>query len=231
MRTLLSLCALALAGRAQAGVELGLGVDGFKDLPDPLPDDRAAFGLGISIRAPARWVLAEGVALRLNPRVVQAAGEDTVTWTEPETGVLVKSDGRAASLLGLELGLGPEVFLGAGRDALVQPYLGAGVSLGLARLTHTFSGEAAASLTGSDKTAVLSASQVVAGSDVHLGVRVAPAERFAMELEAGYNVSFLNEVAVGGAAEASEATVAAFGLNALRLGLGATYSFGDGTVR
>ncbi len=232
MVSVITLALLASAGTARAGIELGVGADIAQDLSDDaLPEARAEFGPGLSLRLPVRVGLAEGGALRLSPRFLRASGTDTMTWPDPDSDLIVASTDHPTTLTGLELGLGPELRLGAARDAALQPYLGASIGLGYVGLRHTMSGAAAEALTGQDKETVLSASQVGLSSGAHLGLRYAPISSFALEVEAGYNVSFLSEVAVLGVTEVEEASVAAFGLNALRVGLGATFSFGDGTVR
>lgn len=232
MSSLMALVWLAGSGVVHAGVEAGIGADLSIDLADSaLPEERAGFGPGLSARAPVRFGLAEGVALRVCPRLVRASGWDTVLWQDPNQDAEISSTGQDATLTGLELSLGPELRIGAARDAAVQPYLGASVGLMWVGIQHSFDGVGAEALTGDSGTQLLRASQLVPGSGAYAGLRWAPSSSFAIELEAGYNVSFLSEVAVEGVTEVQEATVAAFGLNALRVGLGATFSFGDGTVR
>ena len=226
------LALLVCGGQARAAVELGVGADASLDLPDrALPQDYAAFGAAPSLRLPLRWSSASGVGLRATARLTRATGWDTVVWQEAGGTLTYVSTDHQADLLAGELTLGPELRVGASRGAKIQPYLGAEAGALWAHVAHHFSGAAADSLTGGDESKVLTSSQLRPTAGAHGGIRWSPTARFALELEAGYNVSFLNEVALKGTAGVREATVAELGLNAVRLGAGATFSLGDGKPR
>jgi hypothetical protein len=219
-------------GRAWAVAELGVGVDVSADLSDrALPQDYAGFQPGPSLRLPLRLSRADGVGLRATARLTRATGWDTVVWQEAGGTLTYVSTDHEADLLSGELTLGPELRLGASRGAKFQPYLGAEAGALWAHMTHQFSGAAADSLTGGDESKVLTSSQLRPTAGAHTGIRWSPSGRVALELEAGYNVSFLNEVVLEGTAGVREATEAALGLNAVRLGAGATFSLGDGKSR
>jgi len=219
-------------GQAWATAELGVGVDVSADLTDrALPQDYAGFGPAPSLRLPVRLARADGVALRATARLTRATGWDTVVWQEAGGTLTYVSTDHQVDLLAGELTLGPELRIGASRGAKLQPYLGAEAGAQWSHLAHQFSGAAADSLTGGDEGKVLTSSQLRPAAGGHAGIRWSPSARVALELEAGYNVSFLNEVALEGTAGVREATVAALGLNAVRLGAGATFSLGDGKPR
>lgn len=219
-------------GQALATAELGVGVDVSADLQDrALPQDYASFGPAPSLRLPVRLSRSDGVGLRATARLTRAVGTDTVVWQEAEGTLTYVSNDHVVDLLAGELTLGPELRLGASRGAKLQPYFGAEAGATWAHLSHHFTGAAADSLTGGDESKVLTASQLRPAAGAHGGIRWSPGSRVALELEAGYNVSFLNEVALEGTAGAREATVAALGLNTVRLGAGATFSLGAGKPR
>lgn len=220
-----------LSTRAHAGAEIGLGLDLAKDLPDAgFSEARAGFGFGPSVRVPLRVGLVDGLDLRVTPRFLRASGWDTVTWTEGEGALTYASTTHTARLSALELTAGPELFLGAGRGAALQPFLGAEAGFARVAVRHLFSGAAAESLTEGRADRELTSAWLAPAAGVHAGLRWSASASFALEVEAGYNVSFLNEVALEGAGVA-DATVAALGLNGVRMGAGATFSFGDRTPR
>lgn len=233
MRSVLLLLALGAGGQARAGVELGLGLDVAGDLGGgATSDERAVYGPALSVRAPIRLGLGEGLALRLTPRALGGAGQDTVLWTEAAGALQYASTDHEARVFAFELLAGPELRIGEARGARWQPLLGVGAGFTGVRMRHDFTGEAADALGDNQGSSQgLTASWVAPAAGAHAGLRWLFRSSFAFEVEAGYNVSFLKEAALEGTPESREATIAALGLDALRLGVSATFSLGGGTDR
>lgn len=251
-RSLLILPAVLFAPVARASVQVGVGLDVSRDLADGVfstkavgaeSPERAAFGFGPGLRVPVRiglgpqgqGALSQTVALRVAPQISLASGWDTVTWSEYEGAVTYYSQDHSTTRLNGALLLGPELFLGAAKGARFQPYAGADVGGVWVRNTYTFSGAAAEDLLGIPADSVSGSSvrpvstSLAPAAGAHVGLRWTPSGSFAMEVEAGYNVSFLKEAALDQTQD--KAVRSAYGLNAVRLGLAASFALGHGTDR
>ena len=224
-----------LTSTAHAGVSLGVGLGVERDLADheAFPEERASWGAAPSLRLPVRIGLfdregyAGAVALRLTPHASMAQGYDTLVWEDYGGAVTYVSNDHDSSLLQAGLDLGPEVTLGPS-GARLRPTFGIDAGLAWFSNSHDLTGAAAESLGGSASGVTLSASQLAPHAGAHVGLRFSVSSSFALEAEAGYNVSFLNEVALTDAPERLGAVRAAYGWNAVSAGLGASFSFGDG---
>ena len=218
----------ALVAPARAGSGFGVGVDVARDLPESaFPEARASFGNGPGLRVPIRVGLRDGVALRLTPALGITSGTDTVVWSEYNGNIRYYSDDHAAALFTGSVMVGPELILGQASGVFLQPYGGAEVGYALIRERYTFDGAAEEALVSpGGENPTLKQGAPMAGA--HAGLRLAFTPGFALEVEAGYNVSFLNETALEQTPEQLEAVRAAFGLNMARVGAAVAFTFGAG---
>ena len=221
--------ALALVGAASAapgpgeGLRLAVGVDGGVDLPGT--HDGTAVGAGPGLYLPLRIRLAEGADLRVTLAGFGLFGHDRVEWNEQtvdwysDTHRSVYSAGTAT--VGGEFGFAPQ--------RAVDPYLGVGAGLGVVGGWHTFSGGTASLRTGSAATQRDSLQCVpTLGGDVGIRLNLAPKAQpggigVAVEVEAGYSVSFLPEAPLGEVPTAFGASRTAFALDRARMGFGVSF--------
>lgn len=222
---------------AHAGVSLGVGLGVERDLADnAFSEERASWGAGPSARLPLRIGLGDqgayggAATLRITPHYAQAGGYDTLVWEDYGGAVTYVSNDHDSVVRQAGLVVGPEVALG-GSDARFRPYLGADAGVAFFSHGHTLTGAAAESLGGSASGASPSTAQLVPQAGAHLGLRILVSSSFALEAEAGYNVSFLKEAELADTPSRLGAVRAAYGWNAVSAGLGASFAFGDGTDR
>lgn len=224
-------CLLAaglLSPGARAGVTLGLGADFVtdpSDLVDPVSDTR--LGTGGGLRVPLRVGIGESAWLEVAVRSSLSAGQDRVEWTQYEGTVRYYSDTHWTLVNSTALMVGPVVDLT--HKPAVQPFLGARAGAGMVTFWHSFHGDTAI-LLDPDQGDVTSSShidpytrQFAPFADLSAGLRMGRVAPFAIELEAGYTVSFLAEAPLKKARPELAAVRTAAGLNALRIGVSTTF--------
>lgn len=224
---LLLLAGLAATVQA-AELSLGLGADLVVDPAgqvEPLSDSRAGFGG--ALRAPLRIELGQEAALRVALASSLSRGHDRVEWQQYEGAVTFYSDDHWTLVNNTSLTVGPTVDIGRWEGP--KPYVGAGVGAALVTHHHSFSGDAAVLL--DPEQGDLSRGthidpytrQVAPLAELLAGVRIPTSGAFAIEVEAGYTVSFLAEAALKKARPELDATRVAHGLDAMRIGLAAAF--------
>lgn len=217
-----------LSRPAVAGVGVGLGVDMVADLPDSVyRSTHADFGPGVGFHLPVRWQLRPEVALRATARGATGAGTDQLLWSEYDGQIRRVSDDHQARYLAAGLDLGPELSL----SVLGPLDLFAGAEAGLVwvQSRQTVEGDASLALApdAGGAATLFTTAQLAPAAGLHGGLRWIATSSFAIEVEAGYNVSFLKEVALRDTDAALDAVRTAYGLNALRAGVAATFFPGD----
>lgn len=226
----LALVAALVPGPARAAeLALSVGADATYDPADavePLSDSAA--GLGGGLRLPLRIGLGEGAWLRASLHAGLARGRDRVEWSQYDGAVRYYSDDHWTLVQSTALLAGPQVDLGRGDGA--RPYLGAQVGGALVTGFHSFHGDAAVLLDPAQGD-VTSGShidpytrQLAPMVDLFGGLRLMPSSPVAMELEAGYSLSFLDQVALQKSRPELGAIRTAYGLDAVRVGLAAAFS-------
>jgi len=226
---LLALAACALPARAAAPVRLGFGLDLVSDpadVVDGLSQSRA--GTGTGLRVPLRVGLGGAASLRATLQSSLTRGQDRVEWSEQDGAVRYYSDEHWTLVNDSALLLGPELELG--QSSKLRPYLAAQVGAGLVTNWHSFH-DASAVLLDPNQGDPSQGSyidpwtrQLAPMTDLCAGLRLAPTRPVAIEVEAGYTISFLDEVALHKARPELGAIRTAYGLNAIRLGLAATFT-------
>lgn len=209
-------------------LEWGAGVDVGADLADPGMDQGGArMGLGVTVRAPIRWVPNPAVALRADPFFGMHGGQDRVEWVQYGGSVPFASEDHWSMLTQLGLQVGPEFSPLQGTG--FRPYIGSALGVAWARHWHSFQGEAAV-LLDPQTNDVSSGGNIDPYSDqwvpsvgAHVGVRFEDVLPFAIEAELGYNVAFMNEAPLSGARPALNAVRTAYGFNPVRLGVNAVF--------
>lgn len=222
---------LALAvgsNRALASGEVGVGLDLGVDLPDGVDSgSNVHFGPGGGLRLPLRLDLADGLAVRATGQLFVAGGQDRVEWREGDQ--LVYSDDHWSMLTATHLLVGPEI-----KAPVVPIDLRAGVDLGLAWVQnwHSFGGATGSLLDPAqndlDNPNNIDpySSQLRPAAGLHVGLHVPTALPLALDVEAGYVVSFLSSAALRKAGPELVAVRAPYGLNPLRIGVAVTFPFG-----
>ncbi len=201
---------------ALAGARLGVALEGGADLPSA--HDGTAAGLGPGLAIPMRIGVGRGAELRATFAGYSLTGHDRVEWTEEN--VLWYSDSHKASFAVGELTVGPEIgLLPSGR---VNPYVGVALGIRAVAGWHSFSGGTASLREGGD-TSARDTLQLVPAAGALFGVRVGPSDGVAVELEAGYTVSFLPDVPLGKVPTALGASRTAFALDRARMGFGVSF--------
>lgn len=200
----------------QPRARLGIHVEGGVDVPGT--HDGAAGGPGPGFAIPLRIRLGRGADLRASLGGFALVGHDRVEWTEQD--VAWFSDEHRALVVAGELVVGPE--FGFAPEAAINPYLGVAGGLQLVAGWHRFTGGTASLRDGGTPTA-LDSVQVVPALGGDVGVRLGAPARVAVEVEAGYTVSFLPEVPLGEVPTALGASRTAFALDRVRLGLGVSF--------
>jgi hypothetical protein len=224
------LAAWALGGPARAAeLALAVGADATLDPADavePLSDSAA--GVGGSLRVPLRIGLGEGAWLRASLHAGLSRGRDRIEWSQYDGAVRYYSDDHWTLVQSTALLVGPQVDIGRGRGA--RPYLGAQVGGALVTGFHSFHGDAAVLLDPAQGD-VTSGShidpytrQLAPMADLFGGVRLMPSSPVAIEVEAGYSLSFLDQVALQKSRPELGAIRTAYGLDAVRVGLAAAFS-------
>lgn len=216
---LLLSASLALAGDTSIGVLVGGGLD----LPAVAADDPTRFGLGPAVVVPLRIGLSPGAAWRVGVELAYGSGTDRLVWTEYVDGTPYGFYGveESASYLAGRLLTGPELALAPA--ALVHPYLGAGGGIGVVRNSHRAEGDLSVLIdadTGGGSPFTLQPAWVAGG---WAGVHVGRPGKVALELEAGYAVSFLPEAPLRKSPSALEAARTAWSLDLARLSGGVTF--------
>ena len=213
---LLMLVASALCAETKAA-ELSVGaiVSMSQDLPDGAAvDEPVGLGFAPTLLVPARLSLRPGgPALRLTLASQTASGWARVSGG-PEDAPIdgLRQDARHSFT---SLSVGPELRVPTAQDALISPYFGAELGLGLAATRVKLDGEAR----GIVEDDLGFARQlrpmigVSAGIDLHLSSRVA------VSIEAGYTVS-RTPARVLTPSGADLLSTSDFALNAFRLGFG-----------
>lgn len=221
--------ALLFSGSAHgADLRLGIGADFVADPAGQIEDlSGSKTGLGAALRAPFQLGLGHGAALRLTLASSLSRGQDRVEWQQYDGAVTFYSDDHWTLVNNTSLTLGPTVDLGGWEGPM--PYLGAGVGFGLVTHHHSFSGDSAV-LLDPDQGDLSSGThidpytrQLAPQAELLGGVRIPASSGFAIEVEAGYTVSFLAEAALTKARPELDATRVAHGLDAMRIGLAAAF--------
>lgn len=218
------------AGPAQAAdLALAVGADLLadpSDAVDGLSDSKA--GMGGGLRVPVRIGLGQGAWLRASLHTTLSRGQDRVEWSQYDGAVRYYSDDHWTLVNSTALLVGPQADLG--RSDAVRPYLGAQVGGALVTNWHSFSGDSAV-LLDPDQGDVTSGShidpftrQLAPMVDLFAGARLMPSSPVAIEVEAGYSVSFLDQVALQKSRPELGAIRTAYGLNAVRVGVAAAFS-------
>lgn len=198
----------ALAAEWSLGLQAGLAKDmsAVAALEDP-----TAFGAGPALLIPLRWTPRPGASWRFALEGSRAGGTDRVVWTDGDTGYY--SDEDDATYGALRLLTGPE--LAFVPSSAVTPYLGVGVGGGVVATHHTFDG-AVATLGEAGDTR-----QTTAAAGTWLGLHAG--RKVALEIEAGYCVSFLPQAPLRDVPEALEASRTAWSLDPVRLSAGVSF--------
>jgi hypothetical protein len=226
--SLLSLVVALGSTQAHAAGELGVGLDAGLDLPDGVESgSRVRFGPGVGLRVPVRLSLTDSVAFRATAQALVAGGQDRVEWMDE--GTLVYSDDHWSMLTATHLLVGPEIRLpGMG----VSPRAGVDVGMVWAQNWHSFGGVTGELLDPAqndlDDPGNIDpyTSQLRPAAGLHVGLGIPTALPFALDLEAGYVVSFLSSAALRKAGPELVAVRAPYGLNPLRVGAAVTFPFG-----
>ncbi|MEY3212695.1 MAG: hypothetical protein RIT28_3176 [Pseudomonadota bacterium] len=216
LQTLLTLVAAAALGDAQAA-ELSVGaiVSMSQDLPDGAAvDEPVGLGFAPTLVAPARLSLRPGgPALRLSLSTQTASGWARVSGG-PEDAPIdgLRQDARHSFT---SLSLGPELRVPVPADAMISPYFGAELGVGLAATRVSLEGEARG-IVEDDLGFARQLRPMIgvgAGIDLHFSSRVA------VSIEAGYTVSRTPARALTPSG-ADLLSTSDFALNAFRLGVG-----------
>ncbi|NOY26198.1 MAG: hypothetical protein GXP62_10035 [Oligoflexia bacterium] len=212
-----------------ADLALGLGADFVSDPSDrvePLSDSRA--GLGGQLRVPFRVGLGHGAWLRASLHSSLSRGQDRVEWTQSGGTATFYSDDHLTLVNSTALMVGPQVDIG--HSDTVRPYLGGQLGAALVTDWHSFHGDAAVLLDPSQGDVTSGAyldpftRQLAPMVDVFAGARFLPSSPVAIEVEAGYTLSFLDQAALKKSRPELDAVRMAYGLNAIRVGLAAVFS-------
>ncbi len=217
------------SGPARAEVTLGIAADFTADPSDVVePTSDTRLGAGGGLRIPLRFGLGEGAWLEASLRSGLSRGQDRVEWTQYDGTVRYYSDDHWTLVNSTALLLGPVVDVG--RNDALRPFIGARVGAALVTCWHSFHDDAAI-LLDPDQGDVTSGShidpytqQLAPLADLSVGLRMPSLAPFAIELEAGYTVSFLSEAPLKKARPELGAVRSAAGLNALRIGVGAAFT-------
>ena len=215
-----ALLGLLICRPVQAGVELGVGLDASMDLADAeLGLPATNMGTGIGLRAPTRFRLADGVAIRADPTLGITWGQDRVEWLAYDGIVPVYSENHGTVLTTVGFMVGPELSPWTG--AAAAPYMGTSACIVWARHWHRFAGqeESLLGLSSEGEGIHPYTDQLATMVDLHGGVRIGLGQGLAIEVEAGYNVAFMREARLAQVPPALEAVRTAYGLNQLRIGL------------
>jgi hypothetical protein len=216
-----------LSGAAQAATELGFGLQTGVDLSDAVFDDeRAEFGLGGGFRIPWRRALADGVWVRTTLAGHLASGTDRVEWKDQ--GKLWFSDDHRAFVTALDLMVGPELGGQISDDVAWR----AGADVGVSRLNtwHSFGADAVVLLDPEQNNLYNSRNidpytgQWGAVAGIHSAGLFSVKPGVAIELEAGYRVSFVKEAPLRKTPEELDAIRVAFGLNLVQIGVGMVFA-------
>lgn len=222
------LAGLLAAAPARAAVVMGVGADVVADPADrvePVSDTR--LGVGGGLRVPLRWSLGQGAWLETALHTRLSRGQDRVEWTQHGGAVRYYSDDHYTLVGSAALLVGPVVELGRSDD--LRPVLGARAGAGLVHFWHSFHGDAAVLLdpaqgdVTSDQHIDPWSRQLAPMVDLSAGLRMGSLAPFAIELEAGYTVSFLSEATLLKARPELDAVRVAAGLDGLRFGVGAVF--------
>ena len=228
------LCALLWgplsSGSARAAeLALSIGADFTYDPADAVePLSGSSAGPGGALRVPLRIGLGQGAWLRTSLHAGISRGQDRVEWSQYDGAVTFYSDEHWTLVQSTALLVGPQVDLTQGDGA--RPYLGAQVGGALVHGFHSFHGDAAVLLDPAQGD-VTSGShidpytrQLAPVVDLFGGVRLMAGSPVAIEVEAGYSLSFLDQVALQKSRPELGAIRTAYGLDAVRVGLAAAFS-------
>lgn len=220
----------ALAAPADAAeLSLGLAADVVVDPADKVDGKRGArAGTGGALRVPLRIGFAEGAALRATLGTTFTFGQDRVEWTQYDGAVTYYSDDHWTLVNSSSLMLGPVVDL---TRTSARPYLGAQAGGVLVTSYHSFQGASAVLLDPAQGDVTSSthidpwSRDLVPAAELLGGLRLGGTDGgLAFEVEAGYTVAFLDEVALQKSRPELGAVRTAWGYNALRVGVGAVFS-------
>ena len=213
---LLMLVASAASADAQAASgSVGAIVSKSQDLPDGATvNEPVGLGFAPTLVVPARLSLGPtGPALRATLSTQTAAGWARVSGGPDDAPIDgLRQDARHSFT---SLSLGPELRVPTAQDALISPYFGAELGLGLAATRVKLDGEARGIVEDDLGLArqLRPMIGVSAGIDLHLSSRVA------VSIEAGYTVS-RTPARVLTPSGADLLSTSDFALNAFRLGFG-----------
>lgn len=216
----LLLAPAASAAEWRLGVLAGAG----RDLPAVSSNDPTRFGFGPAVVAPLRWTGKGGASLRVGLELSGAPGQDVLDWQETSGGetYLFYSDAHPSSYVAARALVGPEFSLLPGRP--VTPYMGAGAGGGVVGNFHELSGATAVLADdGAEGGLQTYTMQATWAAGAWLGVRVGAPGKVALEVEAGYCVSFLPEAPLQQSAAALEATRSAWSLDLARVSGGVSF--------
>lgn len=195
-----------------ADVRLGAQISGGADLPGAT--DGATAGAGIGLAVPLRWTLGPAAYLRVQAEVFAHRGSDRVEWRE--VGVNWYSDAHTAMFAGGGISLGPEFDFAPAR--VINPYVSVLGGAAVVGNWHRFEGGTAS--LHADDAPRLDALQLAPTVGGHFGARIGKPSGVAVEVEAGYTVSFLPEAPLGEVPAAFGASRTALTLDRARLALG-----------
>jgi len=217
---------MACASTAQASSEWGLGVQAGLDLPDGVFDDeRASFDVGGGLQSHLRVGLGDGVWLRSALSAHMARGQDRVEWQED--GQTWFSDEHRAFVGAFDMTFGPEL----GGELPQRLGWRAGADFGLSRVYtwHSF-GQSAVVLLDPEQNNLYNSrnldpytGQWGAVAGLHSAGRYSLKSGVAIEVEAGYRVTFVKEAPLLKTPEELDAVRVAFGLNLLQIGVGMVF--------
>lgn len=212
-----------------ADVALSLGADFVADPSDRVDDLSASkAGVGGGLRLPLRIGLGHGAWLRTSLHSSLSRGSDRVEWSQYDGTVRYYSDDHWTLVQSTALMVGPQVDLG--RSDAARPYLGAQGGGALVTNFHSFE-EGSLVLLDPDQGDVTSGNhidpytrQLAPIVDLFGGVRLMASSPVAIEVEAGYTVSFLDQAALQKSRPELGAIRTAYGLNPIRVGVAAAFS-------
>jgi hypothetical protein len=227
---------IALLPARAGAVESGVGIAIRTDLDDSSSGDaHLRFRPGPAIRVPLRWDIGNGVFVRSALEIGANPGQDRVEWKRFMGEITVYSDDHWTFLSSASLVLGPELSM-LQTDKLRMLW---GVSGGLvsAQMWHSFDSRAVDifDLEKNDLSDPRNidpySNQLTALVGTHANFSIWTRPELAIELEVGYNVCLLREVALQKAEDEVEAVRSAMGLNFFRLGVSFIRGKESGAVR
>lgn len=231
MKTLVLAALLAVPVVAQASpVSIGANVGVSTDFADA---SGTAFSVAPQLAIPVRIAVGKYGAVRITPRADFGFGRDRVSWGRYVDGqeVRVYSDGHKAFLASASLSVGAEGY--APVSEKFQPFIGGSGGLAWIGTYHSFAGqeEASQALLDGDQNKLGDptnvdpfSSQVALLTDLYGGGRLVLNDKLALFLELGYSFAFVPSTPLRKTPAELNAVRDAYGWNALRGGIGFSYT-------